>query len=416
MCAHVKPHRARHGLRILVFGLAAAGVAGCSADTTRFSEGPFSSPYDRTASVAQAPSPAQQSGHVDAQPLPPPQNAAVQPMPAAAAPVTASYHPPSGSDVTGSVRAPAGSGSVTVEAGDTVYSIARRYGVPPSAILQANNLTPAAQVRPGQRLIIPRDGMKSTASRQIALRRPSHPQPAPAGSTHVVQSGETLSSLGRLYGKSRAEIASANRLPLDAKIRAGQSVLIPGVRQTRTAVAAAPKPAANPPASVVTNGSGGAQKLAANDAQESAQMANAKPEADPEPPQAASGETLRFRWPTRGRVIAGFGPKPNGQQNDGINLSVPEGTSIQAAEGGVVAYAGSELKGYGNLVLVRHPNGFVTAYAHASQILVKRGDPVKRGQVIARAGQTGNVSSPQLHFEIRKGKDPVDPMQYLAGG
>ena len=110
-----------------------------------------------------------------------------------------------------------------------------------------------------------------------------------------------------------------------------------------------------------------------------------------------------------------LGPKPNGERSDGIDLAVPQGTEVRAAEDGIVAYAGNELKGYGNLVLVRHANGFVTAYAHASDILVKRGDAVKRGQVIAHSGQTGNVTSPQLHFEIRKGATPVDPAQYLSG-
>jgi murein DD-endopeptidase MepM/ murein hydrolase activator NlpD len=128
-----------------------------------------------------------------------------------------------------------------------------------------------------------------------------------------------------------------------------------------------------------------------------------------------SGGAPSFRWPARGRMISGAGAMTNGQQNDGINLALPEGTPVHAAEDGVVAYAGSELKGYGNLVLVRHSNGFVTAYAHASEIMVKRGDQVRRGQVIAKSGQTGNVSSPQLHFEIRKGSTPVDPTQYLPG-
>ena len=128
-----------------------------------------------------------------------------------------------------------------------------------------------------------------------------------------------------------------------------------------------------------------------------------------------SGAMPSFRWPVRGRVIAGFGSKPNGTQNDGINLAVPEGTPIKAADDGVVAYAGNELKGYGNLVLISHANGFVSAYAHASELMVKRGDTIKRGQVIAHAGQTGNVTSPQLHFEIRKGSTPVDPTQYLGG-
>ncbi len=94
---------------------------------------------------------------------------------------------------------------------------------------------------------------------------------------------------------------------------------------------------------------------------------------------------------------------------------MPEGTAVKAAEGGVVAYAGSELKGYGNLVLIRHPNGYVTAYANNGEIDVKRGETVKRGQMIAKSGQSGNVSSPQLHFELRKGAQPVDPTGYLAG-
>jgi murein DD-endopeptidase MepM/ murein hydrolase activator NlpD len=121
-----------------------------------------------------------------------------------------------------------------------------------------------------------------------------------------------------------------------------------------------------------------------------------------------------LRWPVRGKVISGFGPKANGLKNEGINIAVPEGTSIRAADGGVVAYAGNELKGYGNLVLIRHENGYVTAYAHAKELFVKRGDTVKRGDVIAKAGQTGSVSSPQLHFEVRKGATALDPMKFLT--
>jgi len=131
-----------------------------------------------------------------------------------------------------------------------------------------------------------------------------------------------------------------------------------------------------------------------------------------EPEQTASVSSAGdFRWPARGRVIAGFGA--NGG-NEGINIAVPEGTPVKAAEAGTVTYAGSEVKGYGNLILVRHDNGFVSAYAHNGSLNVKRGEQVKRGQVIATSGQTGNVTSPQLHFEIRKGATPVDPMKHLA--
>jgi murein DD-endopeptidase MepM/ murein hydrolase activator NlpD len=135
------------------------------------------------------------------------------------------------------------------------------------------------------------------------------------------------------------------------------------------------------------------------------------PAATESKPAVSDAANPEFRWPARGRIIQGF--KSGG--NDGINIAVPEGTSVKAAEGGTVAYAGSELKGYGNLVLIRHPNGFVSAYAHNGDIEVKRGDTVKRGQTIAKSGQSGNVASPQLHFELRKGSTPVDPTGYLAG-
>ena len=141
----------------------------------------------------------------------------------------------------------------------------------------------------------------------------------------------------------------------------------------------------------------------------------AAPATDPAKSTEQTGSLPKFRWPANGRVINAFGPSTNGQQNDGIDIAVPENTPVKAAEDGVVAYAGNELKGYGNLVLVRHSNGYVTAYAHAKELLVKRGDTVKRGQMIARSGQSGNVNAPQLHFEIRKGASPVDPTKFLNG-
>jgi murein DD-endopeptidase MepM/ murein hydrolase activator NlpD len=228
----------------------------------------------------------------------------------------------------------------------------------------------------------------------------------------VVAPGETLHSIARLYGKPVLVLAKANNIPPDTMVRVGERIVIPDVRVAVQPAPAAPRAAT--PAPTPT-------PVASIESPHSARLA--EPAAPPQQPQESpvkaaepAGELAGFRWPARGRVIAGFGPKPNGLQNDGINLAVPEGTPVKAAEDGVVAYAGNELKGYGNLVLVRHSNGYVTAYAHASEILVKRGDPIKRGQVIARSGQTGNVTSPQLHFEIRKGATPVDPMPMLSGG
>jgi murein DD-endopeptidase MepM/ murein hydrolase activator NlpD len=224
---------------------------------------------------------------------------------------------------------------------------------------------------------------------------------------HVVAAGETLKSIARSYRKPVAVIARANDLAVNAKVKPGERITIPDMKEASQATpgraeASVPQPT----------------KLAMADSSQTARVVEPTPamsSQDAVKNAEPAGSLAGFRWPVRGRVIVAFGPKPNGVQNDGINLAVPEGTPIKAAEDGVVAYAGSELKGYGNLVLVRHSNGFVTAYAHASDILVKRGETVKRGQVIAHAGQTGNVTSPQLHFEIRKGATPVDPSQYLSG-
>lgn len=143
------------------------------------------------------------------------------------------------------------------------------------------------------------------------------------------------------------------------------------------------------------------------------------PEAAPTRPiqvkaEQGTPETRRFRWPAKGRIISDYGSKPGGSRNDGINLALPEGADIKAAEDGTVIYSGNELKGYGNLVLVRHDDGWVSAYAHASELLVKRGDQVRRGQTIAKVGATGSVTQPQLHFELRRGNKAVDPMKYLA--
>jgi murein DD-endopeptidase MepM/ murein hydrolase activator NlpD len=225
---------------------------------------------------------------------------------------------------------------------------------------------------------------------------------------HVVAAGETLHSIAGIYRKPVAVIARANNLAVNAKVRPGDRITIPDIKEASQATQARPEASVSPPSGSV----------AMADASQTARMVEPAPAMSSQEAvknAEPAGSLPGFRWPVRGRVIAAFGPKPNGVQNDGINLAVPEGTPIKAAEDGVVAYAGSELKGYGNLVLVRHPNGFVTAYAYASDILVKRGETVKRGQVIAHAGQTGSVTSPQLHFEIRKGATPVDPSQYLSG-
>ena len=435
-------------------------VAGCSAELTRFNENPYASqnPADATGSVRTVQT--APAGRIESQPLPPVAQApaAGRPYPVAANPGVAggargmaSYSPgaaPSvasrslaAPDVTGSVAPAAahaprpaggswtwdGGTAVTVAQGDTVDTVSRRYGVPPTALMHANNITAQAQLYPGQQLVIPRYVAAPAAAapappRVAAVPPASRPAPVAAApvatavppaagqGVHVVAAGETLNKISRLYGKPVGEIAKANGIRPTQPLKIGERLVIPGVRAsaikskvgTEVASAKAAVPAA-------TKDIEPAQSIS---------LASATSEPAKETSKAtteAAGALPTFRWPANGRVIASFGTSPTGVQNDGINLALPEGTSVKSAEDGVVAYAGNELKGYGNLVLVRHPNGYVTAYAHAKEILVKRGDQVKRGQVIAKSGQTGNVNAPQLHFEIRKGASPLDPMRFLKG-
>jgi murein DD-endopeptidase MepM/ murein hydrolase activator NlpD len=233
-----------------------------------------------------------------------------------------------------------------------------------------------------------------------------------APSVHVVNRGDTLLGIARRNHVSAAELAKANGLDPQAKLKLGMKLTVPGAK----AAAVAP---AQPGAVAASTAPATKMAAAAGGPQQSARLAQATTTpADMETPvkaAEATGALPTFRWPVRGKVITSYGAKTNGKANDGINLAVPEGTPVKAAEDGVVAYSGNELKGYGNLVLVRHANGYVTAYAHASELLVKRGDTIKRGQIIAKSGQSGEVGSPQLHFEIRKGSSPVDPLQFLNG-
>jgi murein DD-endopeptidase MepM/ murein hydrolase activator NlpD len=283
--------------------------------------------------------------------------------------------------------------------------------------MQANGVSVPPGIHPGQRLVIPRY-TQSTVPAPVASAPRSVVGQAESG-THTVVPGETMIGIAKRYNVALKDLAKANRVEPYAQLKMGDRLVIPG-RAAAVAPSAKPpvlaaKPAVAPvPTTKIVAAS--PTKMAAAETTQSAHSVKPTQDVavDDEPKGSASG-TATFRWPVRGRIIAGFGPKPNGQQNDGINLSVPEGTPIKAAEDGVVAYSGNELKGYGNLVLIRHSNGFVTAYAHASELMVKRGDTIKRGQTIAKAGQTGTVTSPQVHFEIRKGSSPVDPTQYLNG-
>ncbi len=439
LCSRRLPHAA--ALALISFGF-----AGCSADmSTRLSQNSFSNPFaSQPEATGSVPAPAVErhelpqysrpQSQYQSQALPPP-IAAPRSYPTANSGVSgggrglASYTPPAHPlETTGSVaprsvaathRAlPAGT-TIIVGTADTLDSLAHHYNVTPAAILQANGYKGPRTLSPGQQLIIP----SQTAAAAPALSAPASKSVAAvsaAPSVHFVNRGDTLLSIAHHNHVPVAELAKANGLEPQAKLKIGSKLTVPGAKTAavtpagQPAAVAAGQPAASAPPATKMAAATGVPQQSARLAQATTKVEEPSAEA-PVKAAEATGALPTFRWPVRGKVITSYGAKTNGKSNDGINLAVPEGTPIKAAEDGVVAYSGNELKGYGNLVLVRHANGYVTAYAHASELLVKRGDTIKRGQVIAKSGQSGEVGSPQLHFEIRKGSTPVDPLQFLNG-
>lgn len=348
------------GISCAVLALGTAfGVAGCSDDSTRFNYPVLGigdsggADYDTTASLPP------QSGYSAPPTAAPQRTASYSPSQTryygsqAAAPAPAAPPAPVASYASGP--------RVTVQQGDTLSGLSQRYGVPIATIQSANNLADA-RLRPGQVLVMP--GANAAAATRTASATPATPV-AP-----VAQPAPVL--------PPPAPAAQTANLPPVPSMPA-----MPAPRKVTTTTIAAPADG--------------------NAATSSSQLPT---------PEPLSGTS--FRWPVKGRVISGFGTKPDGGHNDGVDISVPRGTPVKAAENGVVAYAGNELKGYGNLVLVRHANNWVSAYANNEQILVKRGDKVSRGQVIGKAGSTGSASQPQVHFELRKGSRPVDPTKYMT--
>jgi murein DD-endopeptidase MepM/ murein hydrolase activator NlpD len=231
----------------------------------------------------------------------------------------------------------------------------------------------------------------------------------------VVERGQSLSMIAHAYHVSAQAIIAANHLTSPYKIEAGKSLLIPGAADAPIPM---PPLAAASPAQPIAQGHPPPEIIPLDGP---APALKAPPQ--PSAPDGPHGEPVaavplphgsHFAWPVRGHVLAGYGVAAGGKHNDGINIAAPLGTPVTAVDAGTVAYAGNELRGYGNLVLVKHANGWITAYAHCEELLVKRGDTVSRGQEIAKVGTTGGVSEPQLHFELRQGKHAVDPREFLA--
>ena len=401
----------RGAVRVALTGLIGVWLAGCSADSDRLSQSsapsgdPFTNPFASNAAPSAAP-----RSSVASTPLAPPAAVSTASIPPAQAPYApapqnrvASSQPVGGSAAGWSV---VGGSPIVVAQGDDAESVSRRYGVPTSALIKSNGLTSGSQIHAGMHLVIPvysasgepsgAKPKKVAAADDADVSSAKHAK-AKAAKEDVADATPKAKSKGKLDDKVAAKsadkptskVADKNGDKPAAKAPAQQLTAKNDV-DTQMTTAKKSQPDVTPTASVKPNDTAAPMTIAQAD---------------------AAGVAPEFRWPARGRIIEAF--KAGG--NDGINIAVPEGTSVRAAESGVVAYAGDELKGYGNLVLIRHPNGFVTAYANNGELDVKRGETVKRGQIIAKSGQTGNVNSPQLHFELRKGSTPVDPTSYLAG-
>jgi len=308
----------------------------------------------------------------------------------------------------GSDAAFVGASAVKVGPGDTVYALSRRHRVPVPAIIRANGLEPPYLLQVGQRIALPR------------------------GAQHRVAPGDTLYSIAQRYDVVLYELARLNDIDAPYTIRLGEVLVIPAddktppaptrnapVRKTAPAPQTAAVPSPQPPAQkprqmarvpVPTPSAASSSVRTGGDIHV---VPPKKPPSPVPPPAARTGRG--FVWPVKGPLMSNFGTKSGGLRNDGINIIAPKGAPVRAAENGVVAYAGNEIRGFGNLLLIKHADGYVTAYAHNHDLLVKRGQRVKRGQKIATVGQSGSVSRPQLHFEIRKGRRPQDPEKYLRG-
>jgi murein DD-endopeptidase MepM/ murein hydrolase activator NlpD len=250
--------------------------------------------------------------------------------------------------------------SIIVSSGDTLYSVSKKYNISLRDLIHRNNLSAPYFLKTGQRIFLP------------------------SNQYHQVASGDTLYGISRKYGMNINKLIELNNLSSPYSIKVGEKLLVSG------------------------SGSAKPSSVAYERSRESQKPSKKYPEEI-----KVANKNNRFSWPIRGTIISKFGPKAGGLYNDGINIKASSGQSIKSTEDGVVAYVGDELRGYGNLIIIKHAGGWISAYGHLGNTKVNRGDNVKKGQVIAGAGSTGNVKSTQLYFGLRKGREAVNPQLYL---
>lgn len=254
--------------------------------------------------------------------------------------------------------------TIEVKKGDTLYSIAKRYDMSILELIELNGLDSPDQLYVGQVL-------KTSSSKY-----------------HIVKKGETLASIARKYDTNYKVLAQKNNIKPPYALKIGQKITVSGAKSTSTS-------------------------SSRQNTKNTAQTKTAQKNSSHSTPYVSTKRSAKFMWPVSGKIISSFGTVGKGLKNDGINISAPLGTTVKAGDKGTIAYAGNGLKGFGNLILIKHTDGYITAYAHTDKILVQKGQTVARGEKIATVGKTGGVSSPQLHFEVRAGKKAVNPKNYL---
>jgi len=252
----------------------------------------------------------------------------------------------------------------SVRKGETLYGLSKRYSVPLRSLISANKLRAPYVLAVGQRLLVP------------------------SARVHTVRKGETGYGISRRYGVTASALMRANGIKAPYRLAVGQKLRLPGGATAKATSAKVP-----------------VRRSAVANKQPTGRTVKI--------PRPAPRSKAGFLWPVKGALASRFGPREGGLHNDGINIIADSGTAIKAADAGVVVYASNALEGYGNLLLVKHSGGWITAYAHTERLLVRPGQKVRRGEIVARVGSTGGVTAPQLHFEIRKGRQAIDPLKYL---
>jgi murein DD-endopeptidase MepM/ murein hydrolase activator NlpD len=299
--------------------------------------------------------------------------------------------------------------AVTVQKGDTLYGLSKKYGLSVQDLAEINNLSEPYKLTVGYKLLLtPENKIVDSSEDVLNVRKPVSGVKKTMRielQEITVASGDTLYSLSRKYSVPVNDLAVLNKLTPPFNLSVGQKLRVPNfvtapvVNTVKTSAIKSNKADVVPEKQNINVVSAPVKKISSDPSKKL--------------PTISARSSSKFAWPVRGKILSGYGAKSNGLFNDGINISANRGTAVKAAENGVVAYAGNEVKGMGNLIIVQHDGGWMTVYAHMDSMDVRRGRRVSVGQKIGTVGETGKVDSPQLHFEIRKGTKAYNPSSYL---